>query len=397
MLTIGSLPSLRGIAEKIVLGDTSGQLILFSFPSQQVWLKWQEYFIAAMDACLGENGRGALYDGIISMDSESEYPQKELADKLALDDFGLDEVLASYGNDPPIVLELNCEGRLNAAWGNFLSDTAKYYKTHDSAYSKRSICLFLISPPQIPPMEAAPGVRCFAFWNPLQWEEIRLLIGANIDQPDNAISKAWIISTYAGAANLDPEVIAKLLQQEPRSLWDVREIVSAYCDGCKSEKEVSKNFSSLVEEKRWDIPQELSNSWLQGKLHGHTFNRGDNIPWEKCCESFKNTTLDRAIWREQIAGIFPILMEITAISSEIITQIKGKKWRESCSDTTEPGKILDVFHGRNSLGRLPKKLYDLLQNLRISRNKLAHLEPVDFRDVSQIWSLFEQISKTNKQ
>ncbi len=395
MLTIGSLPSLRGIAEKIVLGDTSGQLILFSFPSQQVWLKWQEYFVAAMDACLGENGREALYDGIISMDPSSENPQNDLAEKLAVDDHGLDELLASYGNDPPIVLELNCHGRLDPTWQSFLSDTARYYKTHDSAYSKRSICLFLISPPKIQPIVTAPGVRCFAFWNPLQWEEIRLLIGANIDQPDNAISKAWIVSTYAGAANLDPEIMAKLLQQEPRSLRDVREIVSVYCDDCKSEKEVSKNFSSLTEEKRWDVPQELSTPWLQGKLHGYTFNRGDNIPWEKCCKSFQNTTLDRAVWREQVAGIFPLLMEITAISSEIITQIKGKKWKVSCSDTTEPGKILDVFHGNSSVGILPKKLYDLLQNLRISRNKLAHLEPVDFRDVSQIWSLFEQISKTN--
>ncbi|WP_319548507.1 hypothetical protein [Desulfogranum marinum] len=395
MLTIGSLPSLRGIAEELVLGDTSGQLILFSFPSKQVWLKWQEYFIAAMDACLGENGRGALYDGIISMDPSSENPQNDLAEKLAFDDPRFDELLASYGNDPPIVLELDCDGRLDQAWQSFLSDTAKYYKTNDSAYSKRSICLFLISPPQIQPIEAAPGVRCFAFWNPLQWEEIRLLIGANIDQSDNAISKAWIVSTYAGAANLDPEVIGKLLQREPRSLRDVREIVSTYCDGCKNEKEVSKNFSSLTEEKRWDVPQELSTPWLQGKLHGHTFNRGDNIPWEKCCESFKKTTLDRAVWREQVAGIFPLLMEITAISSEKITQIKGEKWKEECLDTTEPGKILDVFHERNLIGRLPKKLYDLLQNLRISRNKLAHLEPVDFRDVSQIWSLFEQISKTN--
>jgi hypothetical protein len=379
----------------LVLGDTSGQLILFSFPSQQIWLKWQKYFIAAMDACLGENGRGALYDGIISMDPDSDNPINDLAEKLASDDLRFDELLASYGNDPPIVLELNCEGKLNPFWLRFLSDTAKYYKTHDSAYSKRSICLFLISPPQIQPIDGAPGVHCFAFWNPLQWEETRILIDSNIDQSDNAISKAWIVSTYSGAGNLDPEIIDKLIQQEPRSLWEDREIVNNYCDERNSEKEVSKNFSSLIEEKRWDVPQELSIPWLQGKLHGHTLNRGDNIPWEKCCESFKNTTLDRAVWREQVAGIFPLLMEITAISSDVITHIKGKKWKNSCLDTTEPGKILDVFHESSSLGKLPKKLYELLQHLRISRNKLAHLEPVDFRDVSQIWSLFEKISKAN--
>lgn len=395
MLSIGSLPSLRGIAEELVLGDTSGQLILFSFPSKRIWLKWQEYFIAAMDACLGENGRDTLYDGIIPMDPESAHPQKDLADKLELDNFEFDEILASYGNEPPIVLELNCRGYLTPEWNTFLTTVARYYRTNDSAYSKKSICLFLISPPQIHPIGAAPGVRCFAFWNPLQWEETRLLIGANIDHYDNAISKAWAVSTYAGAANLDPEIIAKLLQREPRSLRDVRDVVSICYECCKNDNGLNKNFSSFTEEKRWDVPQELTTPWLQGNLLGHTFNRGDNIPWEKCCESFKKATLDRAIWREQVAGIFPLLMEITAISSQIITQTKGRQWEEKCSDTTEPGKILDVFRGRNSFGRLPGKLYELLQILRISRNKLAHLEPVDFRDVSQIWSLFEKVSKAN--
>jgi len=395
MLTIGSLPSLRGIAETIVSGDDSGQLILFSFPSKQVWEKWRDFFIEALDTCLSERDKGALYDGIIAMEAGSDIPQNDLAEKLDVDEPVLDEILASYGDDPLIVLELDCDGRLESAWREFLSNLARFYRTHDSPYSKRSTCLFLISPPHIPPIEPAPGVRCFAFWNPLQWEEVRLLIGANIGQPENAISRAWIVSTYAGSANLDPEIIAKLLQQEPRSLWEVREIVRTYCDGCQSVKKVAQHFSSLIDEKRWDVPQGLSKPWLRGQLHGHTFTRGDTIPWEKCCESFRGAGLDRAVWREQVAGLFPLLMEITAVTSDIITNIKGEAWKEMCLDTTEPGKILDVFHESRSLGNLPQRIYQLLQELRISRNKLAHLEPVDFRDVSQIWSLFAQISKSN--
>lgn len=396
MLTIGSLPSLRGIAEAIISGDDSGQLILFSFPSKDVWGKWREVFLEALDTCLSERDKGTLVDGIIAMAPGSDNPQNDLAEKLEIDEPVFDEILASYGDDPPIVLELDCDGHLEPTWQGFLSDVARYYRTYDSSYTKRSICLFLTSPPHIPPIEPAPGVRCFSFWNPLLWEEVRLLIGANIGQSENAILKAWVVSTYAGSANLDPEVVGRLLQQEPRSLREVREIVRAYCDEYKGAKKVHQHFPSLIDEKRWDVPHGLSEPWLKGNIHGHTFNRGNSIPWEKCCDSFREATLDRAVWREQVAGLFPLLMEITAITSDIITHTKGRKWHEMCEDTTEPGKILDVFHGNKSLGSLPQKIYQLLQELRISRNKLAHLDPVDFRDVSQIWSLFEQISNNSR-
>lgn len=72
-------------------------------------------------------------------------------------------------------------------------------------------------------------------------------------------------------------------------------------------------------------------------------NRGGNIPWEKCCESFKNTTLDRAVWREQVAGIFPLLMEVTAISSRSSLKKRVKSGKIHALIQLNPGKSWMFF------------------------------------------------------
>ena len=88
------------------------------------------------------------------------------------------------------------------------------------------------------------------------------------------------------------------------------------------------------------------------------------------------------------------------LTSEIISNKKGNEWKKYAASKnngmcleTEPGEILRIFRDNRNLGNLPMKSYELLQNLRIVRNKLAHLEPVDFKDVRQIWALFERASK----
>ena len=403
MLTIGSLPSLRSIAATIVSGDESGQLVLFSFPSREIWVKWKDSFLEAMDACLSERGRGVLYDGIITMDPDSSNPLNDLAEKLAVDMPLLNEILVSYSGEPPIVLELDCKGRITDQWQSFLTDLARYYRTHESVYSKRSICLFLSSPHQLPPIETAPGVRCFSFWNPLQWEEVRLYFDKKIGQVDNPIVKSWLVSTYTGAANSDPDIIAELLQSEPRTLRDVRTLVKRYCDRFQHNKEVTQQVSSFIAEKKWEVPLGASAPWLNCQLYGHSLTRGGHVPWEMCSSTFLRSTLDRAIWRELVAGLYPLLMEITAITSEIITQQKGREWRElmpaqddETSFDTEPGEILNIFYQNKSLGMLPQKIYQLLQQLRLTRNRLAHLEPVDYSDVNQVWSLFDRVARNSK-
>lgn len=400
MLTIDLLPSLREIAETIISGDDSGQLILFCFPSKNVWLKWKDFLVTALSSCLSEAGRPVI-DEIIQADILSDEPQKDLADKLSVDDYiELDEILASYGGASPIVLELLCEGSLPVSWQKFIYNVARFFREQNSVDSKRSICLFLIAPPKLPPVKVEPGVRCFSFWNPLKWEEIRILVEDNLEGQEDVMAKSWFVSTYTGASNSDPELISALLAKLPRSLEDVKNTVLKAQQESSQHETMPPNIPRFFEEKRWDVPAGMADQWLKDQIHGNTLDRGSLVPWGKCPNNFLDSSFMRVVWREQVAGLYPLLMEVSFLTAEMISNKNGNEWKKYAASKnngmcleTEPGEILRVFRENKDLKGLPLKSYELLQNLRIARNKLAHLEPVDFKDVRQIWALFERALK----
>ena len=215
------------------------------------------------------------------------------------------------------------------------------------------------------------------------------------------LARAWQISSYSGAANADPDILAQLTRNVPQSLREIREQLNP----CRK-----KIFSSpgdaptattrFYTEQRWNVPAGLVDAWLGGWLLGNTLDRGVIIPWNRVSEDQFDRVLNQSVWREQVAGLFPLLMEITSYIAEEVTRRKGNTWKRFLEDTdenhavTEPGEILSVFYEhRKRLGSLPEKIYKILQQLRLVRNKLAHLEAVDLREVNQIWMLFQQVQK----
>jgi hypothetical protein len=62
----------------------------------------------------------------------------------------------------------------------------------------------------------------------------------------------------------------------------------------------------------------------------------------------------------------------------------------------EPSSVLEFLRGEPGLkSKLPRSLFDLLDALRRARNKIAHLRPLDLRELTKVWELFrgcEQIS-----
>ena len=400
MLKIENLPSLKNIADVILSEGSSGQIILFCIPSHGVWEKWKENLLNALNNSLIEKGHRQVWD-ILTANTSSNNPQKDVAEFLDLeDDAELSDILASFGDESPIIIELLCAGELHQSWYSFINNVARFFRVEGASYVNRVICIFFINPPKLPPVKSDAGIRCYSFWNPLRWEEIRLVIQSSVSS-ENAMSRAWRVSTYTGISNSDPELISKLVEEAPSSLSEIKDIVKRDRSNARKKSSFKGSVNRFHEERSWDVPSGLTVEWLQNRLLGSTLDRGAIIPWHNIAESDLDSIFDRAIWREQLAGIFPLLMEITFFTSEIISKIKGKGWKKQIltqndngSPDTEPGTILNIFHEKqNEFGKLPKKIYSLLQELRIARNKLAHLEPVDFKDVNQIWSLFEQISK----
>ena len=396
MLNVSSLPSLKNIAETILSEGDAGQIILFCIPSKDVWIKWKDYLITALNNKLTERGRSQIWENHIA-DIESSNPMEDIADYIGIDpNAGPEEILA-YGNESPIIIELYCEGSLPNTWQDFIKKLARFLRISDSQNSNRVVCLFMIAPPSYPPIKINTCIRCYGFWNPLRWEELRLLVVNNFTNKENVMSKAWRTSTYTGASNSDPDIITELSRKGPRSLHEVKEEVLSYRTDTKSHNNKVSIENRFHEELNWDIPTGLTNKWLSGNILGTTLDRGNIIPWQNISDENFEEIFSKAVWREQVAGIYPLLMEITYFASEKISQIRGRRWKtylhtdDDLASETEPGVILSIFR-ENNLGRIPGKIFNLLKHVKSVRNKLAHLQPVDYQEVNRIWSLFDQIS-----
>ena len=401
MQRLAELPSLKEISEIILAEGRAGQLILFSIPDWDIWNKWREYLLQALKNRLLERGEETFWQ-TLQVDTIQDNPHELICDYLALPQpAGQDELLTAPANEQPLIIELDCDGKsLGNGWRDFIVRTARYFRVSDSVHSCRCICIFVLSPAELPPVPTDAGLRCFAFWNPLRWEEARLIAADAVQEHDNVLARTWQISSYSGAANADPDILARLTRNVPQSLREIREQLNS----CRKQKSSSPNVPTAAKrfytELRWNVPTGLVDIWLGGCLLGNTLDRGAIIPWNRVSEKEFDKILNRSVWREQVAGLFPLLMEITYYVAEEVTRRKGDSWKRYLGDNneykaiSEPGDILTVFHRhRYQLGRLPDKLYNLLQQLRKVRNKLAHLEPVDLHEVNQIWRLFQQIQK----
>jgi len=397
MLKVEDLPSLKNIAKVIISEGSFGQLIIFCIPTKNIWRTWKEFLKTALNNRLNEKNQKQIWS-IHTADRNSNTPKEDLAEFLGLGKYAsLNEILASSGNDSPIAIELLCAGNLKKPWQNFINKIGRFFRVSDSYNINRVVCMFVIAPPLYPPIQIDAGIRCYGFWNPLRWEELRLIIADNFSGKENVMSRAWRISTFTGAANSDPKLINLLSRNSPRSLSDVKKAVLSIRANNNETNNNANIENRFHDEKRWDIPSGLTKKWLSGDIIGNTLDRGSIIPWQNISDSNFDNIFSRTVWREQVAGLYPLLMEITYFTSEIITKTKGKKWKnyfnsdDNIGSETEPGVILAIFK-ENDLGLLPDKIFKLLRQLRFVRNKLAHLKPVDFKDVNQIWILFNKIT-----
>lgn len=397
MLNVEDLPSLKKIANVIITEGSSGQLIIFCIPTENIWMKWKDLLITALNNQSNEKNKNQIWH-MHTADEDSDTPKKDLADFLSLGEYAsLDEILDSSGNDSPIAIELLCAGSLKKPWQDFINKTARFFRVSDSYNKNRVVCIFAIAPPSYPPIKVNAGMRCYGFWNPLRWEESRLIVADNFSEKENAMARAWRISTYTGAANSDPYLIKLLSINSPRSLSDLKKEIFSNRKANERTDNNANIETRFYDEKSWDVPSGLTKKWLSGDIIGNTLDRGSIIPWQNISDDNFDNIFSRTIWREQVAGLYPLLMEITYFTSEIITKTKGKKWKnyltsgENIGSETEPGVILAIFK-ENNLGELPDKVFKLLRQLRIVRNKLAHLKPVDLKDVNQVWTLFDKIT-----
>ena len=300
----------------------------------------------------------------------------------------LEDLLEYHPDDGTLVLVIECKAGLGTDWKAFF-DSVRRASRNAGHRRLRSMLALIIGSDEYPPIENDVGSRVFALWNMLRWEEVRLLALDVLPHEENSLVRAWRTATYAGAANGDPELLLRLCRECPDRLDRVIECALPDADRV-SETEFNRGS---IPDQRWNVPRGCVGPWAMGELTGYTVDRGTL----RTVASMTRETADRyvraAIWREQLSGLFPIVVEFGFDVAPAITSVMGRDWlkdvpayRKISDDDVrlEPKEVMNIF-ATGRYRRLPTSIWTFLKLLRRTRNDLAHMSPIELQRMRQIW------------
>jgi len=394
VLTPQGLPGLRALAAHAREALAEGQLVIVHAPARGPARTWADRLVevlAARDPVTG--ARGALDLGTLAVDSLA--PLGELGERMGLGDRVSAEQLIE--GDPGcrcVVFRVDFAGADAPAWRSALAALGRACWHAAPAVCIRPLLALLYGAPTHPPIAEDVGVRIVAAWNVISWEEMRLLAAQWLGASNNPLARAWQISTYVGAAEGDVELLERLCHEQPRAIAALEARVLGAA-GDRGWSGIRHPRASGVQ--RWDVPRELVSDWLEGRITALSVDRGVQVSWSALGTGC-SAQLRRAIWREQSAGLLPLVMELTADAHDAVCRLHGTRWmdpaglgryRDGFGQAPEPGEILDACRASNV--RMPRVLFRLLELLRKTRNQLAHLEPVEFARIAEIWGVYDQM------
>ena len=103
--------------------------------------------------------------------------------------------------------------------------------------------------------------------------------------------------------------------------------------------------------------------------------------------------LRAAIWREQLTGLFSVVVELGFHTANAIASVLGPEWQKvipaerKVSDgdfRMDPKEVMEIVSdGR--FGTVPQSITNFLDLLRRTRNDLAHMSPVEWQRIRHIW------------
>ena len=324
-----------------------------------------------------------------------------LADLAALDSLSrirnLDDLLEYHPDEGALVLMIECEQTLGPQWKTLLETIRRAYLGASSQHRFRPVLAIIIGSHEYPPFTYDVGTRVFALWNTVRWEELRLLADSVLPRSENALTRAWRVATYAGAANGNPEILVRLCRESPGPL---DQVVALALDGADARSEVGQWVRTTLDQ-RWEVPPAAVELWASGKLFGETIERGPVRAIDGMAARTANRYLLVAIWREQLTGLLPIVVELGFNAAAAITATIGTSWHQAVppermvSDgdlRLEAREVMDIL-STGQFGRVPSSIWSFLDLLRRTRNDLAHMSPVELQRMRQIWQGNDLIRK----
>ena len=397
MLSPAELPGFRGLASEVLGALSEGSLVSVSVPRGPVARRWHTWLMEAIRRQTRERGEPVAIE-IPALPGSLADP---LADLAKLDSLGrirtLDDLLEYHPDEGTLVLVIECEDTLSRQWKVLLDMIRRAYLGAGSQRRLRPVLAVIVSSHEYPPIAHNAGIRMFALWNPVRWEELRLLADAVLPRGENALTRAWRVATYVGAANGDPEILVRLCRTSPGPL---DQVVTLAHDGADTRAEVGQWVRTTLDQ-RWEVPPAAVEPWAAGEVFGETIERGPVRAISGMAARTANRYLLAAIWREQLTGLLPVVVELGFNATAAITAAIGTDWHRvvpperivSDGDLRlEAREVMDIF-STGRFGRVPPSIWSLLDLLRRTRNDLAHMSPVELPRMKQIWQGHDLIRK----
>jgi len=396
LLVPSGLPGLRGLVSEVLAELREGSLVAVSVPTGKTGKRWLGWFCEALRDRIRESGDPVPVE-LPPFSASLADPFSEIAAANGVGQVGnLEGLLEYYPDDGALVLMVECEGRLGKDWTAFFDSVRRAFRSAGHR-RLRPVLALIIGSDEYPPMANDVGSRVFALWNMLRWEEVRLLALDALPRDENSLVRAWRTATYAGAANGDPELLLRLCRECPNRLDQVIKCALTEADG----------FGQLdlamggIPDQRWNVPRGCVAPWSVGDLIGYTIDRGALRTVSGMAKEDADRYIRAAIWREQLSGLFPVVVELGFGIVPAITSAVGIDWlsevpaERKISDgdiRLEPKEVMDIFaNGRYR--RLPVSIWNFLDLLRITRNDLAHMSPIELQRIRQIWQGHDVIGK----
>ena len=394
MLRPRDLPSILQFANELASAFDERELVALARPSRSMWHPWVEAIFDALDEL---SLRRDTFESVRlpHLEGNADNARAEWAKTLAQpDDLSIQELLQTFGPHTVMILTVSCSQGISDSWKTLLMDVVRVYRTQ--AKGCGPVLALLTECQEFPPIDPGVGIRVRALWNAVRWEEVRLLIDSMLPENENALVRAWRVAVYSAASCSDPSVMALLCRLMPNSLSETANAVIEAKSIRATENEMPGSL--FVPDQRWELPPAVVSDWIHGLVGGVTLERGTSLNIRSLKREDARNYIFNAIWREQVAGLLTVVMEMGFSIAQAVTNAVGGQWLGESPIgilspdgrvNLEPAEVLDKLRGPPKT-HVPKTLLQTLQLLRNTRNDLAHMRPVDYGRIRELWQKYDQ-------
>ncbi len=396
MLVPSELPGIRGLVSEVLAEIQEGSLVAVSVPTGNTGRRWLGWFREALWDRIRASGEPVPIE-LPPFSASLADPYSDIAATYGVGQVNnLEDLLEYYPGEGALVLVIECETSLGADWKALFDSMRRAFRSAGHR-RLRPVLALIIGSDEYPPITNDVGSRVFALWNVLRWEEARLLAFDVLPHDENALVRAWRTATYAGASNGDPDLLFRLCRECPDRLDQVVLSVLSDVDGFRN---LEFDINGIPDQ-RWTVPQSCIEPWSKGELIGYTIDRGTIRAVTGMAQETADRYVRAAIWREQLSGLFPVIVELGFGVAPLIISVMGQDWLKEVPDDRklsdidvllEPKEMMDIFVN-GCYCWLPNSIWSFLTLLRRTRNELAHMSPIELQQMRRIWEGYDVISK----